>query len=203
MDEKQKRIIKKYPNRRLYDTATSCYITLEDVKQLVLEKIDIQVLDAKTSEDLTLTTLLQIVLEAESLGQPIFTYEALTQIIRFYGNAMQGMMGTHLEKNLSMFTQLQQQLLEQGQAMHGKQFTMNTAPWDAFIATQMPLIQSTMNTYIEQSAHLFATLQNHWQDQAKNVFKGFPFSTFINPFMPTPHTAKDESSSSSSASKKE
>ena len=84
------RIIKKYPNRRLYDTATSCYITLEDVKKLVLENVVFRVEDAKTREDLTRSILLQIILDAESgMGTPMFTSDALCKIIRFYGNAMQ------------------------------------------------------------------------------------------------------------------
>ena len=86
------RLIKKYPNRRLYDTATSSYITLADVKQLVLDQVVFKVIDAKSDEDLTRSILLQIILEEESAGAPMFTSDMLSQIIRFYGNAMQGMM---------------------------------------------------------------------------------------------------------------
>ncbi|MBM3394749.1 MAG: polyhydroxyalkanoate synthesis repressor PhaR, partial [Betaproteobacteria bacterium] len=91
------RLIKKYPNRRLYDTTTSAYITLADVKRLVLENTAFKVLDAKSNEDLTRSILLQIILEEESEGAPIFSSDFLSQIIRFYGNAMQGMMGSFLE----------------------------------------------------------------------------------------------------------
>ena len=94
------RVIKKYPNRRLYDTATSSYITLVDVKKLVLENIDFKVVDAKTNEDLTRAILLQIIIDEEAGGVPMFSSDMLSQIIRFYGNAMQGMMGTFLEKNI-------------------------------------------------------------------------------------------------------
>jgi len=87
------RIIKKYPNRRLYDTESSSYITLADVKKLVLEQVPFRVEDAKTKEDLTRSILLQIILEEESAGAPMFSCDMLTHIIRFYGNAMQGMMG--------------------------------------------------------------------------------------------------------------
>src|SRR6218665_1847068 len=104
--EKDRRVIKKYPNRRLYDTATSCYITLEDVKQLVLDNVEIIVEDAKTHEDITRSVLLQIILEEESGGAPMFTYDVLTQIIRIYGNAMQGLMGNYLEKNMQLFSQM-------------------------------------------------------------------------------------------------
>lgn len=96
--ETAERLIKKYPNRRLYDTETSTYITLTDVKQLVLEQEDFKVVDAKSNEDLTRSILLQIILEEESGGVPMFSSSMLSQIIRFYGHAMQGMMGTYLEK---------------------------------------------------------------------------------------------------------
>src|SRR6185295_5416836 len=97
------RLIKKYPNRRLYDTKTSSYITLADVKQMVLKNEDFQVLDAKTNEDLSRQILLQIILEEESGGMPMFSSDLLSQMIRSYGSAMQGFMGSYLEKNLEGF----------------------------------------------------------------------------------------------------
>src|SRR5437762_13254964 len=93
------RVIKKYPNRRLYDTANSGYITLADVKQKVLEFIDFQVTDAKTGDDLTRPILLQIILEEESAGVPMFSSEMLSHMIRFYGNAVQGIMGNYMGQN--------------------------------------------------------------------------------------------------------
>jgi polyhydroxyalkanoate synthesis repressor PhaR len=98
-----KRVIKKYPNRRLYDTEVSRYITLEDIKQLVLRNIIFEVLDAKTQEDLTNSTLLQIIMELEQQGAPIFTTAMLQQFIRFYGQNYQNIFGEFLEKTLSMF----------------------------------------------------------------------------------------------------
>ncbi|MCU0764602.1 MAG: polyhydroxyalkanoate synthesis repressor PhaR, partial [Burkholderiaceae bacterium] len=80
------RLIKKYPNRRLYDTETSSYITLADVKQLVLDQEEFKVVDAKNGEDLTRQILMQIILEEEQEGQPMFTPPVLSQIIRSYGN---------------------------------------------------------------------------------------------------------------------
>ena len=96
------RIIKKYPNRRLYDTTTSSYITLTDVRALVMSRSTFSVRDAKTNEDLTRAILLQIILEEEAGGAPMFTEQVLANIIRFYGNAMQGFMGTYLEKNVQL-----------------------------------------------------------------------------------------------------
>src|SRR5436190_22792799 len=93
--ERGPRILKQYPNRRLYDTQTSSYITLADVKKMVLEGQDFVVRDAKTSDDLTRSILLQIILEEETGGVPMFSSQMLAQIIRFYGHAMQGMMGPY------------------------------------------------------------------------------------------------------------
>ena len=104
------RLIKKYPNRRLYDTKTSTYITLVDVKGLVLEHEEFQVVDAKTGEDLTRSILMQIILEEEAGGSPMFTSDLLSQMIRFYGNAMQGMMGKYLEGNIKAFSGMQAKL---------------------------------------------------------------------------------------------
>src|SRR3982750_1225480 len=108
------RLIKKYPNRRLYDTKTSSYITLADVKQM-----EFQVVDAKSGDDLTRQILLQIILEEESGGMPLFSSDLLSQLIRSYGNAMQGMMGSYLERNIKAFQDIQKTLQEQSQKMYG------------------------------------------------------------------------------------
>lgn len=114
------RIVKKYPNRRLYDTAISSYITLEDVKQLVLEYEKFRVIDAKTNEDITRSILLQIISEEEAQGSPIFTAELLAHIIRFYGDTLQGMMGTYLERSLQCFVDQQHLVREQMRSFIGK-----------------------------------------------------------------------------------
>src|SRR5438046_10562677 len=100
---KAKRVIKKYPNRRLYDTANSGYITLADVKQMVLDHIDFQVIDAKSGDDLTRSILLQIILEEESAGMPMFASEMLAQLMRFYGNALQGIMRNYMDTTVEPF----------------------------------------------------------------------------------------------------
>lgn len=117
MQNPTRRIIKKYPNRRLYDTETSAYITLEDVRQLVLDKIDITVVDAKTGDDLTSNILLQIILETQSLGKPFLSYDVLTQLIRFYGSSWHEMVSGHLEKNLNLLMNMQEQWQGQVTAM--------------------------------------------------------------------------------------
>jgi polyhydroxyalkanoate synthesis repressor PhaR len=107
------RTIKKYPNRRLYDTANSGYITLADVKQMVLDGIDFRVVDAKTNEDLTRSILLQIILDEESVGVPMFSSEMLAQMIRFYGTAQQTIIGQYIEQNVQAFLAIQKKLQEQ------------------------------------------------------------------------------------------
>jgi polyhydroxyalkanoate synthesis repressor PhaR len=101
------RVIKKYPNRRLYDTSASKYITLEDVRGLVMAGVQFVVRDAKTEEDITRTVLLQIIAEQEQAGQPIFTIPILTQIIRFYGDAVQGLASEFLQRSLAAFGEQQ------------------------------------------------------------------------------------------------
>lgn len=107
------RIIKKYPNRRLYDTEISSYITLEDVRQLILENARFEIRDAKTGEDLTRQVLLQIISEHEQDGQPMLSTELLSQLIRFYGDSLQGFMGSYLERSMQLFLDQQQQFRSQ------------------------------------------------------------------------------------------
>ena len=176
---KATRLIKKYPNRRLYDTETSTYITLADVKQLVLEQETFQVVDAKSQEDLTRSILLQIILEEEGGGVPMFTSPMLAHMIRFYGHAMQGMMGTYLEKNIQAFIDIQQKLKEQlgdpsRQAYDGKGFGPEL--WTQFLAGQAPMMQSMMGSYMEQSKNMFMQMQEQMQNQTRSMFgSGFAF----------------------------
>ncbi|HXI37412.1 MAG TPA: polyhydroxyalkanoate synthesis repressor PhaR, partial [Burkholderiales bacterium] len=116
----QLRLIKKYPNRRLYDTKTSSYITLADVKQMVLKQEEFQVVDAKSGDDLTRAILLQIILEEESGGAPMFTSDLLSQMIRSYGNAMQGMMGSYLERSIHAFHEAQKRFQAQAETLYGE-----------------------------------------------------------------------------------
>jgi polyhydroxyalkanoate synthesis repressor PhaR len=167
------RLIKKYPNRRLYDTQTSTYITLADVKQLVLDHENFQVLDAKSGEDLTRPILLQIILEEEAGGVPMFSAQMLSQVIRFYGNAMQGMMGSYLEKNIQAFIDIQGKLTEQSKAFYESN-KIGPEMWTQFVNMQSPMIQSMMSNYIEQSKNLFVQMQENMQNQARSMFTGFP-----------------------------
>ncbi|WP_269497531.1 polyhydroxyalkanoate synthesis repressor PhaR [Castellaniella sp. S9] len=167
------RLVKKYPNRRLYDTQSSAYITLADVKQLVLDNEEFQVVDAKSGEDLTRSILLQIILEEESGGVPMFSATALSQIIRFYGHAMQGVMGSFLEKNIQVLMDIQDRMAEQSQGLYKQQFGPEV--WAQFMNVQTPALQNMMNNYIEQSRNLFVQMQDQMQDQTRNMFSAFPF----------------------------
>ena len=111
------RIIKKYPNRRLYDTAVSSYITLEDVRKLVLDSEEFCVIDARSKGDITRSILLQIILEQEEDGNPIFSEQVLAQVIRFYGDALQGTLTNYLDRSFGLFVEQQTSMREQMQSM--------------------------------------------------------------------------------------
>ncbi len=117
------RIIKKYPNRRLYDTEISSYITIEDVRQLIVDGESFEVRDAKTGNDLTRQVLLQIITEHEQDGQPMLSTELLSQLIRFYGDSLQGFMGNYLERSMQVFLEQQQQFRQQMGGLIGQ------TPW--------------------------------------------------------------------------
>jgi polyhydroxyalkanoate synthesis repressor PhaR len=161
-----RRVIKKYPNRRLYDTVTSTYITLTEVKDLVMKMQSFEVRDAKTGDDLTRSILLQIILDEESVGVPLFTEEALANIIRFYGQAMQGFMGSYLEKNVQAMQEMQTKLSE-----HSK--GMSPEMWTQFLNMQSPMMQGLMSTYMEQSKKAFVQMQKQMHESTEQVFGAF------------------------------
>ena len=146
------RLIKKYPNRRLYDTQTSSYITLQEVKAFVVAGEVFKVVEAKTNEDLTRSILLQIILEEESGGVPMFSEVALANIIRFYGHAMQGFMGNYLEKNVQTFIDLQMQMADQSKHL-------SPELWAQVMTTQSPLFKGLMGNYTEQSQQMLTQMQ--------------------------------------------
>ncbi len=125
-------IIKKYPNRRLYDTHTSTYVTLAEVKQLVLKARPFAVRDAKTGEDLTRSILLQIILEEEAAGMPLFSEQALANIIRFYGHTSQAYMGSMLDSQLNALAQWQTRLGEQSVPLMDQMKKQTEQMWGAF-----------------------------------------------------------------------
>ncbi|MFD1260567.1 polyhydroxyalkanoate synthesis repressor PhaR [Entomomonas asaccharolytica] len=153
-------LIKKYANRRLYDSHTSTHITLQDIRNYVIEEIPFQVVEAKSGEDITRSILLQIIQDAETDGDPIFSSQALKNIIRFYG-PFQGMLGSYLEKTLESVMEIQ------------KQSGMpSTEAWTDFMSSQMPVMQKVMQEYLERTKQLYMNTQN--------MFGMFP--TFPTPF---------------------
>ncbi len=154
----KQRVIKKYPNRRLYDTETSSYVTLSEIRQLVMDRKPCVVLDAKTGEDLTRSILLQIILEEEAGGSPMFTTEVLANVIRFYGHAMQGLMGGYLEKNIQSLVDIQTKFGEQASG-----FTPEM--WAKYL--NLPAMQGmTANPMLQQ-------LQEQMQKQADQFLGTF------------------------------
>ncbi len=142
------RIIKKYPNRRLYDTEISSYITVEEVRQLILDGEQFEVRDAKTGEDLTRQVLLQIIAEQEQGGEPVLSTQLLSQIIRFYGDSMQGFMGNYLERSMQLFLEQQNQFRQQVGGM------MGPTPWNM------------MNQMAERNLEMWTQFQKYMAGQA-------------------------------------
>jgi len=166
------RLIKKYPNRRLYDTKSSAYITLHDVKNLVLAFEDFRVVDAKSGKDLTRSILLQIILEEESGGMPLFSSEALLQIIRFYGHAMQSLAGKYLETNIKAFVDVQQQVQAQSRQLFNGDDQKKADFWTLFLNMHGPAMHNMMNAYINQSQNMFQQMQEQLESQTSNWFSG-------------------------------
>ena len=156
------RVIKKYPNRRLYDTKTSNYITLAEIKRLVMDSQDFVVMDAKTGEDLTRSMLLQIILEEEAAGAPMFSETVLANIIRFYGHAMQGFMGKYLESNVQSFMDMQSQLGE-------SQNSVSPEIWSQFMKVQPPMMQNVLGAYVQQSQSVLGQMQEQMQKQTEQM----------------------------------
>jgi len=165
---KAQRVIKKYPNRRLYDTDTSSYITLSQVRQLVMDSEPFVVSDAKTGEDLTRSILLQIILEQEANGSPMFTAPVLSNIIRFYGHTMQGFMGGYLEKNMQTLMDVQTRLSEQSGALTPEM-------WTQFMNLQAPLLQGMVGSSLEQSQAMLTQLREQLQKQTEQMLGSFTF----------------------------
>ena len=151
------RVIKKYPNRRLYDSASSSYITLAEIKQWVIDGVPVQVVDAKNNQDLTRSILLQIILEEEACGSPLFTEKALADMIRFYGHTMQTHMGSFIEKNMHMLKDMVGQYNAHVSPLAGP----TVKP---FSGLQPPAVQSMISGYVEQSQKALAQMQAQMQD---------------------------------------
>ena len=167
--ESKVRLITKYPNRRLYDTNTSTYITLADVKQLVLDQDELQIIDARTGDDLTRQVLLHVILEQESAGSPIFSSDLLLQLIRSYGSAMHAMMSGFLERNIRAFDDMQNVLHDHAPRIHGDKAASSHDLWTQFMQLEGPAMHSFTQAYLEESEKVFAQMSpafgTHAQEQ--------------------------------------
>ena len=190
------RIIKKYPNRRLYDTETSAYITLADVKQFVLENQVFEVQDARSGENLTRSILLQIILEEESGGVPMFSSDMLANIIRYYGHSMQGLMGSYLERSIGAFHEAQRKFQEQTKSLYGTLggagIAQSMAPnlgsfakavpaldpeaWTKVMQGGPTAVPGMMGEYLEKSASNVIGMQEELRKQAMQMFSTFPYN---------------------------
>ncbi len=173
------RVIKKYPNRRLYDTETSAYITLAEVKQFVLSQETFVVQDARSGEDLTRSILLQVILEEESGGVPMFSAEMLANIIRYYGHSMQGLMGSYLERSIGAFHEAQKKFQEQSSSLYGNVPNFKPEAWAQLIpgAAAVNPLANPMGDFIEKSASSVIGMQEELRKQAMQMFSSFPYAT--------------------------
>lgn len=160
------RLIKKYANRRLYDTQTSTYITLDDVKQMVMNKDCIKVIDAKTQANLTRSILLQIILENEQ-HEALFSVDMLQQIIRGYQHSMQNIAQDYLSYHLDVLSQMHQHYLQQAKQTHGKHLSKEL--WQQWLNNNQQSIyndlQGFMQQLFNQQQHIQQNLQTQWQVQ--------------------------------------
>ena len=157
-------VIKKYANRRLYNTASSSYVTLEHLSEMVKKGVDFVVYDAKTNEDITRTVLTQIIFEEESQGQSLLPIQFLRQLIGFYGNSMQAFLPSYLELSLATFTQQQEQLRNQIAAIG------QTTGMGAY------------EDHVRQNLAMF--------DRAMKMFSPFNFAKGAEPAAPSPPKAE-------------
>ncbi len=163
MNDESKRVIKKYPNRRLYDTAESKYVTLNDVRKLVLDGVSFCVIDKKSGDDITRNILLQIIIEQEEEGEPLFSTDVLEQIIGFYGNSVQGVAGDFLGQSLKLFQEQQQRF------QHQMREAMQANP-----------MSSAFSEMTKQNIELWRQMQSSF------------FKTMANPAAQKPPTERDE-----------
>ncbi len=168
------RIIKKYQNRRLYDTATSTYIILEDIKQMVMDGDVIKVIDVKTEADVTRSVLLQIILDEEVHATPIFSNEFLLQIIRFYGKAFQPAVSPFLEQGIDMLRQTQKKFYSQLKATHHKDSTPSSFElWKEFWAERGSFVQQNIFEYLTASTSNFIQVQEQVKEQLQSQAENF------------------------------
>lgn len=172
------RVVRKYLNRRLYDTATSCYIVQDDIKQMIMDGEKVQVIEVKTDKDITKEVLLQIILEQEANGNgETFSQDFLTQIIYFYGTASKEVVGKFLEEGLGTYRKLQNEFYSQMKS-HYNVDKFPSEIWNNFMQSRLNEFENMMKNYLENSTEVFTNLQEQFQNQTQQIFdymEQFPF----------------------------
>ena len=138
-------VIKKYANRRLYNTGESKYVTLDDLSEMVRANTDFIVLDAKSGDDITRSVLTQIIFEQESKGQSMLPVQFLRRLIRFYGDQMQGFLPPYLEMSMESFSKAQEQMRENMSRTFGAATPM--AAFEEQAQRNMALFQQAMKVW--------------------------------------------------------
>ena len=165
------RVIKKYQNRRLYDTSTSTYVILEDIKQMIMDGDAVRVLDVKTEEDITRGVLLQIILDQEVSSKQIFSNDFLVQIIRLYDKAFQASLSPFLEQGLDLFRKVQKNFYEQIRDVYGKEkLSSGVSLWKEFMQQQGAQMEASIKDHVEYNSNMFLKMQEQFQLQTKNIF---------------------------------
>lgn len=152
------RLIKKYANRRLYDTSESRHVTLADIRKLIVSGINVRIVDDTTDADITRPLLLQIIVEQEQSGEPLLPELLLTQLIRFYGNPMQHMMGDYLQQSVETFTAQQHRFQSQLSSM------LSSAPVD----TMQSLMKRNMTAWESLFGKVAGTASSPTPDTSDN-----------------------------------
>ncbi len=170
------RIIKKYSNRRLYDTEQSCYITLDDVRDLVCDSVLFRVENVKDGEDITRSILLQIILDQEVMQVPMFSESSLRYIIMFYGSAMQNSLGAFLDQTMPMLVKMQKE-------MAGKpDFSgMDNRLWSELAIMQGRMLSSVFQDFMNRSMDVYSNAQKQFSEGAEQMMK---LSDMAFPFVP-------------------
>ncbi|MDO4770176.1 MAG: polyhydroxyalkanoate synthesis repressor PhaR [Brachymonas sp.] len=193
------RVLKKYPNRRLYDTASSSYITLAEVKALVMRAEPFVVRDAKTGEDLTRSILLQIILEEEAGGSPLFTEAVLCQLIRFYGHAMQGFFGAHLAAQIQSFADMQRKLMAATPAAGMESWPKN---WQDLLGRYAPTGQAWQQAQTKLREQMQEQMQRQFQAGLQGWLDAFQAQPAAQSSPKQPSSAKPSPRSSPKSSPK-
>ena len=170
------RVIKKYQNRRLYDTATSMYIVLENIKEYIVAGEEIKVIDVNTEQDVTRSVLLQIILEEEVNGMPMFSDDFLFQVIRFYGKDFQPSISPFLENGIDLFRKMQKQFYEQVKGGYaGSDINSGIELWNGFLTEKNSQVESNIKDYLENGANAFLKMQENLKEHTENMLSYMPF----------------------------